>query len=361
MRRLVTAVALAALVLAAAPARAHRAPERVAVGREAQSEFWREVMSPGARRAATLLRHGLGQIDALAGYRPEDQSGAAERRALLEGAMRRFQMAHRLTPDDPEVLYALAWTTAAWQRREPTGAVRRMDDEAMALYQRLRTEHPDHQAQEVSFELGVLYTRGGRFSEAAREYQRSIALAPMAADLTAALALNNLAEVTMLAGDVQQAVAHYERALAVGDAAGDRRELVLWGLAVALDRLGEHRSALERATEAFSAGGNTTASLHGSGVFFEPAYEIHWYEALGHEAHAAVRDDAAGREASLRQAHRSFRRYLHEGGDESRWADIARGHLTRLEAELPRASDAGRRPPGQSPRPGWQGPRTRRR
>src|SRR4029079_8260597 len=55
----------------------------------------------------------------------------------------------------------------------------------------------------------------------------------------------------------------------------------LWGLAVALDRSGDLDSGLEsvRVARSYDA---QDKHLNGPGWFYLPAYDRHWYEALGH-------------------------------------------------------------------------------
>lgn len=72
--------------------------------------------------------------------------------------------------------------------------------------------------------------------------------------------------------------------------------------------------------------------LRDENVFFEPAYELHYYEALGHLARAKfnVESAATARAASLR----SWNRFLQAGGDHSKWAERARYHIEELERAL---------------------------
>ncbi len=121
-------------------------------------------------------------------------------------------------------------------------------------------------------------------------------------------------------------------------AAGDPGDLALWGLAVALDRLGEHAQALDETKAALDCHDGTTAVLHSPDVFFVPAYEIHWYEALANEALANAAHGRDARIARLQSAKDELEHYLSEGGAGDRWADTARANLERLRTAIASAT-----------------------
>ena len=164
---------------------------------------------------------------------------ALVRRAYLDSALERIDAALALTPNDSDLLYLRARALEAWE--EPTElqscGVRRRDQAAIDALTRLMERDPSYEASEVAFELGILRTRSHDFTGAARAYARSIELTWLPRDTAVAQA--NLAEVTMLAGDPVAALSHYQLALArVGS--GRDYALAEFGMAVALDRLGEH-------------------------------------------------------------------------------------------------------------------------
>lgn len=303
-----------------------------------EPSFWRTVREPEYARASHLMRQGLYLLRDSELARRNTSRGPHEGAAILDGAIRRFAMAHELSPTESSFLYFYAMATSLWESPTRTGVARR-DDEALALFVQLRSLDPGFEAMEVAFSLGILHTRSRDFEAAAEEYQRAIARA-----LTPnSVHWSNLAEVTMLAGDVEAAAGYYERAIEVAEVDGGETVLALWGLAVALDRLGEHRRSLEVAGDALSTGGGTMEPLRMNGVFFEPAYEVHWYEGLGHAVLAAQAPDAEARSRSEEASATSFRRYLEEGGHESPWAALARRHVA--EAASPGARPRRRRRP----------------
>lgn len=322
------------LLIAAGDARGQhrRGGEGTAEERDQRSPFWREVTQPRYRRARTLLRHALHRLRAFEQEQPG--MGPAQQRAFLEGAIHRLELARGMAPEDPEILFLLADAKSRWLRVTPGGVEQRLDEEALELFRALRVLDPEYEPQDVAFRLGVLHTRQRRFEEAAEEYRRAIDHELLLGSSGSATAWNNLAEVTMMSGDVQSAVQHYERAVALYRRAGVGSDLALWGLAVALDRLGEHRSAVDRAREALSHTGGSMQTLRSPSVFFEPEYELHWYEAIGHEALAEMHASAEDRAAYLRLALESWRQFLEASAGESRWEDIARRNVERIRAEL---------------------------
>src|SRR5262249_47208757 len=161
----------------------------------------------------------------------------------LENALARFERALSIDPNQREALYLSGKALGAWERRTPQGQTERRTKEAIASLERLTRVDPFYEAEDVSFELGVLYTREGDFGRAVTAYERALALRLDSGSRS--LLLGNLAEVTMMREDLEGAAALYEQAIAEGNR--DERVLSLWGLAVALDRLGEQGESMERA------------------------------------------------------------------------------------------------------------------
>ena len=299
--------------------------------------FWRQVHSPRIARARVLLRHGLERYHEYWEARRHGL-GSAQQRALLEGALLRFRRAHQFAGGEPEPLLWLARATSLWERRRQDGSVERRDAQARALFEALRLIDPNYEARDVAFSLGIIYTREQRFRAAAAEYERAVG-SSLAED-DGVVETSNWAEVTMMSGDLERAIDLFERALLLARRVGANLALTTFGLAVALDRIGDRAEARERAREAVNMSGGTLAELYDDGVFFEPEYEIHYYEGLGYEALGYVDQEPA----ALEQALAAFRLYLRRGGDRSPWADQARTHVESLEAAV--ASRGG----GSAPR-----------
>ena len=330
--------------------------------RRVTAPFWREVGHPGAERARNLLRQARFQLRQAQRQLPEDWQTVCQRtrtrrlsadnaavregrmralrqlmrqmfkrRAHLDSALARLERAEKLNPDDAEIRYARAQALASWEQPGPLwgcSALRRNGDAIEAL-QALSRVDPQFAASQVAFELAVLFTRERRYEEAVAAYRKAIGLALDARETT--VMRSNMAEVTMLSGKLEEALGHYERALELTHGGRDYM-LSLWGLAVALSRLGEQEAALQRARRAVDADGGQLRVLRSDGVFFEPQHEIHYYEALGHEA-LAQRDPARERE-QLEAARTSWQAFLHGAGPQGPWAGDARQNLERIEARL---------------------------
>lgn len=262
-------------------------------------------------RTTLALRGGSEAVASLRGKAralEELARDALRAQTRIQAAVERLERARKLAPNDPAMLHAHASALALWQDLGPPWecSVKRRDDEAVALLEELSAKHPSYAPERMAFELGVLLTRSGRFVEATTAYARADALS---IDGDAGVARANLAETQMLAGDLERAIESYTRALEKAQA-GHGHALAVWGLALALDRSGDHARALERLQRAFGASGEGLLVLRGEGVFFVPAYEVHAYEALGHEARAQLLAEPGEQSAALRAAAASHRAFI---------------------------------------------------
>jgi tetratricopeptide (TPR) repeat protein len=358
MRSLSVLFAFTALVSAAAPLAGAAADAEVRV----TAPFWRAVAEPGFRRSRLLLREAITDLDQaerrlpggwqslcrrivtipLAAENERIRAGreralrqlvpaALKRRFFLDRALDRLRRAAQAAAGDPEVLFVLARALSLWEEPLPelSCTARRRDAEAIDAYRRLRRIDPGYRGDRVAFQLGILLTRTRKYALAAGEYRRAIALS--LEPVHTAVAHSNLAEVTMLAGDPAGAVEHYRRAIALSR---DDRDYLLarWGLSVALDRLGEHGPALQEASRAVRAGGGSLHVLRSEGVFYEPDYEVHYYEALGHEA-LSLEPDAIV-ENALDLAARSWQIFIDKAGEGSMWFDTAAANLENARRRL---------------------------
>jgi tetratricopeptide (TPR) repeat protein len=290
-------------MVCAPAARAHDEPPRA---EHVSSSFWEAARKPEARRVDTLLRQGRAQLyPALGLGLMLGADLSAHRRAAVENAIARFERARTLAPDDPEVLYLCGKALSLWERRSSSGRIEKKSREAIARFEALRKIDALYEAADVAFELGVLFTREGEFTRAAEEYSRALTL--RIDEASRGVILGNLAEVTMMSGDLEEAVGFYERAIHEGGA--DERLLSLWGLAVALDRLGEHGEAMERARRALRDDQRPMGVLKQSSVFFVPPYEAHYYDGLGLLALAEEQaGEARSAEAIARDAAKALAR-----------------------------------------------------
>lgn len=282
------AAAISCLLLLPTLSRAQSAAPPAAT--RTRSSYWREVIEPASAQAERLLQQGRALLAPAAGMALLlGPGGAGERRRELEGARARFERALELAPSLHEARLELGKTLAALD--DPSAPPGPRGQRARGELEQLRATAPLFEAQEVAFQLALLATRAGELARAQAEYER--ALAWLSDDDELATLLGNLAEVTMLSGDLPRALALYERAVVVGrDSA---RVLARWGLAVTLDRLGERELALREARRATREDRAPRAVLHQPGVFFSPPHELAYYEGLGQLA--LVHEEAEGVES----------------------------------------------------------------
>ncbi len=238
-----------------------------------------------------------------------------------------------LSPD-PAVRYALARVEGALHARDRDPAhIRR----ALAELEWIVAQRgaPGSQAASTELvasslaELALCHAHLGQRDEEIAGYSRALALE--ADPLQRSVLLANQAEGLMNAGALAGAIRGYREAIALlpNVFVPHNGATTLWGLAVALDRSGDHPAALEQVALARSYDPHDDG-LKSDGWFFMPPYDKHWYEALGHEARAEAAEPAA-RPAELEQAIDSWHAYLAEAAADDRWLALAEQRLRRVE------------------------------
>ncbi|GEM_PF-1985517 len=349
-------LALAVLLGVAAPASAQLRPWAVAL-EPSEADWARRLVDEGLRRLECALDP----------VRCGDLDVPSRELALAQAAIRFERAAERL-PGEPDLALLHAYARAGALGPHPgAGALAA----SVAAFEDLRARAPEHAAARVAFQLAILRTRMGDPEGAAREYAAldrlgALGLTPLGGPLerwelllvdlhepiAPASYLGNWAEVAMLAGDADAAVDLYRRALDAVPAASFSAALATWGRALAEERAGNHAAALTSACAAIALGlpdehpalaarraatrarWGPFAALHDEDVFFEPAYEVRAYEALGHECLAARSVTSEGRRLLFERARGSWRFFLMEGGADGRWAERARMSEERLSALL---------------------------
>jgi tetratricopeptide (TPR) repeat protein len=357
-----------AVSLSAAPERCAAQSIEGGMPRAGEASWGDYLDDDDRRRARDLRRQGLVLLLQAIVTDPDPTGPAPQPLDVqLDRALLRFVRARRALPRDPDLLYFIARALAMW-RREEGGREERRTEEAVAAYGELRSLDPDYHADHVAFELAILHSRSGDHGAAIAEYRRALEVAtddpsplhyiPTAQErrlaslfqpISVATVHLNLAENTMLVGDLEAAVESYRRASALTADDPFGRALALWGLALALDRSGDHPGAIASAQRAIEGDPfpldmpalgvlhgphGPMALLHSDLVFFEPGYEIHAYDAIGREAMARSATAGAARREQLESARDAWRRYLVDGGNAGIHAEHARRALARIEAEL---------------------------
>jgi len=179
-------------------------------------------------------------------------------------------------------------------------------------------------------------------------------------DRVRATAMMNMGEAEMRLGRVDDALGTFREVLRLcGElpntpSVGSTYVLALWDVAVALDRSGDPRSALDTAAKAshVDLGGRTGAYLIAKDpdVFFVPDWERLWYLALGAEASAREATDPRDAASLWASAERAFTEYVNRAttaGGHDPWLAIARVRLEHVQAERGGAEKrAAKLPPG---------------
>lgn len=317
-RRWLAALALALAALAA-PGPARAAPT-----------VWGRARDPAADQRRALIKEAEGlliRLDRL--MRSPIADSVQQVGALwLSQARALYEQAGAASSRDP--FLRLRYASILQDLRDYEGAVREL--EAV-----LRLGAPAPARAEAYRDLAVCYARLDRHEEEIRAYGEALALEPHAGQRS--LLLANRAEAYMAMGDITAAADGYRASLSL---LGTREMFAygvttLWGLGVALDRSGDLESALEHIALARLYDANDRR-INGDGWFYVPAYDVHWYKALGDWQRARAAETGAARAKFYEDAVLAWRAYLDSAPPDDHWAPLARVRLTRCEAEREEAA-----------------------
>jgi tetratricopeptide (TPR) repeat protein len=179
------------------------------------------------------------------------------------------------------------------------------------------------------------------------------------------LAMMNMGEAEMRLGQVDDALATFRDVLRrCGElpnttGVSETYVLTLWDLAVALDRAGDPRGAMDTAARALSmnvlAGSGADLIERNPNVFFVPAWERRWYIALLHAARARDAKDARDAAADWTIAEQQWDAYIREStaaGGRDPYLAIAKVRRDHVEAERAAAERRAARLPKRPERRG---------
>lgn len=196
---------------------------------------------------------------------------------------------------------------------------------------------PDHwDTSSMAFELGILYAKKRRYAESVAVYRKGM---PASFHLTTrGIMASNCAESLMALGKLSQAVGMYRASIRLRPQGNNA---AWWGLMIAHDRLGQTAASLQARRHALTLDPNLRG-LVGTGTFFVPPGDVHYYLALAYEGQGRIRDAVA-----------QWRRYL-RARPQSRWKKRVQLHQARLGRALaswkPRVYLVATRPHNQ-----WRG------
>jgi tetratricopeptide (TPR) repeat protein len=245
-------------------------------------------------------------------------------------------------------------------------------EQAIAVLAPALDAEPDHPASTAAlYNLADAYAHLDRGPQELATWRRH--LARLSDDGERVVEMMNMGEAEMRLGFVDDALGTFREVLhlcgELPNTGGSTYVLALWDLAVALDRSGDPRGAVEAAAKASSVmvypsnrhnpvSGRTLIAPHARGgdpaVFFAPEWQRDWYLALGATAAAGAAHDARDQAAQWADAETHWDVYIagaSSGGSTDPWLATARKrrenvHTERLAAEK-RAAKLPRLPAGR--------------
>jgi tetratricopeptide (TPR) repeat protein len=143
-------------------------------------------------------------------------------------------------------------------------------------------------------------------------------------------------QASMIAGNLPQAIADF-RVSSRDSTHPAAAALAEWALAVALDRSYDLPAALPHAATAAAVRtgpAGTMTALDLEWFDLEPRYEVHYYRALAHLAHAEKTTDEADLVGSLEAAQALFLGYTKAAAPRDPWVPRAKEHIERLQGRI---------------------------
>jgi TonB family protein len=295
--RAATLLAIATVLAAATPA---------AQAKERESDFWGGVVDPGRKQFEAAMARGDNLLK-----RAKNMPDASLKTKMLEDALAAFDEATKYSPRNFRGWYRRGKVLMALDRIK-AGV------KSLKRARRLGASGPEVQF-DIAFDLGIAYSKAGKFEKAVLEYDR--------ADRAKAGARakgfsvrgdrstvhGNAAEALMALGRLDEAIQRYRESLSYVPS----NTLVRYGLAVAYDR-DEQISKAHQAMRKALATDPDMRKLTSPNVFFIPEGDIHSYFALGY----LVKGD-------LEKAKEEWQLFLQKL-PRSQWAPRARAHLAAL-------------------------------
>ncbi len=184
--------------------------------------------------------------------------------------------------------------------------------------------------------LAYAYAKLDRSTEERAVYEKY--LARVTDDRLRATAMLNLAEAEMRLGNLRDAIAGYRDTIALTEqlpnGVSQTHTLILgvWGLAVALDRDGQTREGVVQARRAVMMDPDDRVIAHDPNVFFVPAYERHWYLALGAVARAEDEKQPADAAKLWKKVEDQWTKFIDPAASNDRWLAMARVRRERARA-----------------------------
>jgi tetratricopeptide (TPR) repeat protein len=300
------------------------------------SSIWDRVIDPSyaerdyAHRFAAEKEHAAEALDleadiAYAQGGPDDENFKRKRaNAVLEreaarSILERFGAA---TSSDARLRFDYGHILARLDQPDLLGLARK------TLLGALKLAPDDPRAGAAWFDIAICDAKLHDRQDEANAYTSALAIEDDPGQR--ALLFGNLAESRMSLGDLESARDAAETSLQLHDL-----DLVRYTLGVILDRSGDEWGAIQQVTIAVGGKGLGIAILSQPGVFFEPEYEKHYYEALGWlSAARALAPKSPEWQFDLLGALKEFHAYVDQSAADDRWRKRAQDHIDQVEATL---------------------------
>lgn len=228
----------------------------------------------------------------------------------------------------------------------------RENEEALKVLTKLLAERPpDPIRADALGDVAILHALAGRRDQEVLAYTQALEIEPHG--LARSQLLANRAEAMMALGDVIAAVEGYRAALAPLTTVEMfwRGSTTLFSLGVALDRSGNPEAGMEAIRLARSYDATDKAFRRGS-WFFSPAYDEHWYWALGSWTCGRSGSSGAIRAECYDRAVDEWELYIQLAPESDPWVSLARvrlGVVRREREEMKRAFSAQKKAPPAAP------------
>ncbi len=223
---------------------------------------------------------------------------------------------------------------------------------AIDALERALAKAPDHPAAVAAYDaLATAYAKLDRSADELRIYDRSIAR--VTNPVSVAILMLNRAEAYMHLGRLDEAIAEYNATANEAATFPNEMEqrfhtgvLAWWGLAVALDRIGDVAGGAAKAKFATELDHDMRVIATGENVFFVPERERDWYVALGFIEYAKQAADAEESAALFHRAEDCWHDYIDDvkdHGEHDQWVRIAKARLEWTHQQRTTAEKRARR------------------
>ncbi|HEV7557417.1 MAG TPA: tetratricopeptide repeat protein [Kofleriaceae bacterium] len=282
----------------------------LAIAGLAHADVWQRALSDDSAQVEYDNKIGIG--DALAKQADTESITSAEKKRMVEQAVKAYDDAAKAKPHDGEpyfrigmLLYSFYFQECSTNRQlrslvapSPLCSVafnvpiaERIITAWDAFEQRAPldprvTPPPRVEGMNLLFERAILHTRIAtkpHLEAAARDYERILRRSDGLTD-DLEIVWNNLAETYMMLGDLDSAIDGYKKALRAGGGVG-----AAYGYAVALDRDDNPEQAAEVInSQSPHAWIEFMAGVQAHAIFYVPAGEEHYYFALVEETQGEI-------------------------------------------------------------------------